>query len=34
MECQVFEKIKATSDEGTFDDIMKCFFLYVEGIFN
>jgi paired amphipathic helix protein Sin3a len=34
MECQIFEKVKAFLDEGAFDEVMKCLFLYLEGVFN
>jgi histone deacetylase complex regulatory component SIN3 len=33
-ECNFFEKLRASVEEGTYDDIMKCFFCYVEGVFN
>lgn len=34
-ECQFFEKLRTSiNDEGTYDEIMKCFYCYVEGVFN
>jgi histone deacetylase complex regulatory component SIN3 len=33
-ECNFFEKLRASVEEGTYEDIMKCFFCYVEGVFN
>lgn len=35
-ECQIFERLRQffASEEHTYDDIMKCFYCYVEGVFN
>lgn len=33
-ELQFFEKLRMSVDPDTYDDIMKCFFCYVEGVFN
>ncbi len=33
-ELQFFEKLRLSVDADTYDDIMKCFFCYVEGVFN
>jgi histone deacetylase complex regulatory component SIN3 len=33
-ECNFFEKLRVSVEEGTYEDIMKCFFCYVEGVFN